>query len=82
METLDDTLNTIAELYYGEIFKFCLRKIPNEYEAYDVIQDVLLALIDSYSKINPEKVRKWLYETAKNKIADYFRIKLSKKEIV
>ena len=80
METLDDTLNRIAELYYDEIFKFCLRRIQNEDEAYDITQDVFLALIDSYSKINPEKVRKWLYETAKNKIADYFRIKKKKIE--
>lgn len=80
METLDDTLNKIAELYYDEIFKFCLRRMQNENEAYDVTQDVFLALIDSYSKINPEKVRKWLYETTKNKIADYFWIKKKKIE--
>jgi len=80
METLDDKLNKIAELYYDEIFKFCLRRMQNEHEAYDVTQDVFLALVDSYSKINPEKVRKWLYETAKNKIADYFRIKKKRLE--
>ena len=80
METLDDALGRIAELYYDEIFKFCFRRVNNQDEAYDITQDTFLALIDSYKKIEPEKVRKWLYETAKNKIADHYRTKNKKSE--
>ena len=29
METLDDALGRIAELYYDEIFKFCFRRVNN-----------------------------------------------------
>ena len=80
METLDDALGRIAELYYDEIFKFCFRRVDNQDEAYDITQDTFLALIDSYKKIEPEKVRKWLYETAKNKIADHYRTKNKRSE--
>ena len=80
METLDDALGKIAELYYDEIFKFCLRRVNNQDEAYDITQDTFLALIDSYPRIESEKVRKWLYETAKNKIADYYRTKNKRSE--
>ena len=80
METLDDALGKIAELYYDEIFKFCFRRVNNQDEAYDITQDTFLALIDSYPKIEPEKVRKWLYETAKNKIADHYRTKNKRSE--
>lgn len=50
METLDDALGRIAELYYDEIFKFCYRRVNNQDEAYDITQDTFLALIDSYKK--------------------------------
>ncbi len=80
METFDNTLNKISEKYYDEIFRFCVRRIQNQDEAYDITQDVFLALITSYSNINPENVRKWLYETAKNKIADYFRKKKKERD--
>lgn len=66
-------LETITEQYYDEIYKYCRRRVNTDDIAYDITQNTFLALSERYSTINIGNIRKWLYETAKHKIADHYR---------
>lgn len=73
-------LNRIATMYYDEIFNYCRRRVRTNDDAYDLTQDVFLALSASFDNINVKSVRKWLYATARNKIADYHKSKKIEKD--
>ncbi len=75
MDNLDKEMERISNEYYNEIYKFCLRRVQNENDAYDITQNVFFALINAYKNINPDNVQQWLYNTARHKIADYFILK-------
>lgn len=64
--------NEISIKYYDEIYSFCRRRSRNNDDAYDLTQAVFLALKEESDRINPLSVRKWLYNTAHNKICDYY----------
>lgn len=66
-------LSNAVGMYYDEIFKYCRRRVRTDDDAYDLTQEVFLALSGSFDRINAESVRKWLYATAHNKIADYYK---------
>jgi RNA polymerase sigma factor (sigma-70 family) len=73
---LDDRsikLSKIAAAYYDEIYKYCRRRVRTDDDAYDLTQEIFLALSGSFEKINAESIRKWLYVTAHNKIVDYYK---------
>lgn len=65
-------LNEISIKYYDEIYSFCRRHTRNNDDAYDLTQEVFLALKEVSDKINLLNVRKWLYNTAHNMICDYY----------
>lgn len=62
----------IASRNYDEIFKYCRRRVRSDEDAYDLTQSVFLALSEQYNTIDICRVRKWLYNVAHNKIADYY----------
>ena len=66
-------LKIISEQYYDEIYKYCRRRVRNDDIAYDLTQDVFVALSESIASIEKTGIRKWLYSTAGHKIADYYR---------
>ena len=72
MDNKATTLEKIADLYYDEIFKYCKRRVKTD-DAYDITQEIFLALSVSVVGINLQSVRKWLYTTAHNKIVDYYK---------
>lgn len=65
-------LNEISIKYYDEIYSFCRRRVRSSEDAYDLTQEVFLALKEKIDKINLLSMRKWLYNTAHNKICDYY----------
>lgn len=68
-------LSRIASMYYDELFKYCRRRVRTADDAYDLTQEVFLALAGLYANINAGSARKWLYVTAHNKIVDYYKSK-------
>lgn len=75
-------LEIITEQYYDEIYKYCRRRVDTDDVAFDITQNVFLALSERFASIDIAKVRKWLYETAKNKIADHYRELQKKKDMM
>jgi len=53
---------------------FIKRRVRNESDAEDILQDVLYQLAMSYSVTEPiEKLTAWLFRVARNKIVDWYR---------
>lgn len=73
MSEVAKELETVTEQYYSEIYKYCRRRVNTDDTAFDITQNVFLALSERYLSIDRVSIRKWLYETARHKIADYYR---------
>ncbi len=55
---------------------FIRRRVVNDEEAEDILQDVFIELVEAYRLMKPiEKVSAWLFRVARNRIIDRFRKK-------
>jgi len=60
----------------GRLRNFIRRRVPDESDAEDILQDVFYELIEAYRLMKPiEQVGAWLYRVARNRIIDRFRKK-------
>ena len=56
------------------LLDFIRRRISNDADAEDILQDVFYQLVTSYSVTEPiEKLTSWLFTAARNKIIDWYR---------
>lgn len=68
------TTERVWEEFHPRLKQFVLRRIPDEQSGEDILQDVFLkihARIDTLR--NEEKLQSWIYQIARNAIADYYR---------
>ena len=62
--------------WYPRIFRYVLKMIVHEQDAYDVTQEVFLAVLRSIASYRPwKKIDSWLFTIAHHKCIDYFRIR-------
>ena len=73
MKITEKDLNQIAVDFYDAIYKYCHQRVRNDHDAYDLTQDVFLALSQSYERIEYSSCRQWLYQTAHNMVVDYYK---------
>jgi len=60
----------------GKLLGFIRRRVPDSYEAEDILQDVFYQLTVGFREIRAiENLTSWLYRVAGNKIIDRFRKK-------
>ncbi|GGF17450.1 RNA polymerase sigma factor [Hymenobacter cavernae] len=58
------------------LLAFIRRRVPDEADAEDILQDVFGELVESYRLLKPvEKVAAWLFRVARNRITDLYRRK-------
>jgi RNA polymerase sigma factor (sigma-70 family) len=58
------------------LWTFILRRVLDDGEAEDILQDVLYELVIAYRQLQPlEEVGAWLFRVARNRITDLFRKK-------
>jgi RNA polymerase sigma factor (sigma-70 family) len=56
------------------LFDFIRRRVRNEADAEDILQDVFYQLVTSYSLTEPiERLTSWLFTVARNKVIDWYR---------
>ena len=56
------------------LFRFIRKRVDDEGDAEDILQDVFYELIEAYRLMKPiEQVGSWLYRVARNRIIDLFR---------
>lgn len=78
-----DTQSLIAEAYecyHARVLSFIAYRINNYDDAEDLTQDVFLRLIDYKSMLRPDTIKCFIYTIARNRVTDYLRRYLSKKE--
>jgi RNA polymerase sigma factor (sigma-70 family) len=55
---------------------FIRRRVPDQSDAEDILQDVFYELVEAYRMMKPvEQVTAWLFRVARNRITDLFRRK-------
>ncbi len=56
------------------LLQFIRRRIPDEAEAEDLLQDVFAELVESYRLLKPvEQAAAWLFRVARNRFIDLYR---------
>jgi RNA polymerase sigma factor (sigma-70 family) len=77
----DERLSSIFERERRRLLGFIRRRIPNEIDAEDLLQDVFFELIEAYRMMKPiAHSGAWMMQVAKNRITDIFR--RGQKEVV
>ncbi len=60
----------------ARLFNFIRKRVRHEDDAEDILQDVLWQFIEAYRRLETiERVTSWLFQVARNKIADSYRKK-------
>jgi RNA polymerase sigma factor (sigma-70 family) len=72
----DQRISEAIEREQSRLRSFIRRRVADQEEAEDVLQDVFYELIQAYRMMKPvEKVTAWLFQVARNRITDLFRRK-------
>src|SRR4051812_47044131 len=73
-EDQDQRLSGDFEREKRRLLAFIRRRIPNELDAEDLLQDVFYELLESYRLLKPiAHAGAWMMQVAKNRITDLFR---------
>jgi RNA polymerase sigma factor (sigma-70 family) len=76
MAEQDERLTETIGREQGRLRNFIRRRVDDEADAEDILQDVFYELIEAYRLTKPiEQVGAWLYRVARNRIIDRFRKK-------
>ncbi|MGN0444154.1 MAG: RNA polymerase sigma factor [Acutalibacteraceae bacterium] len=75
MSMKNKEIEQTANLYYNDIYKFCVSRCGNKTDGEDIAQSVFLLLIEKSGKLENSNIRAWLYQVADLKIKEYFRQK-------
>ena len=76
MAEQDEKLTATIGREQGRLRNFIRRRVPDESDAEDILQDVFYELVEAYRFTKPiEQVGAWLYRVARNRIVDRFRKK-------
>ena len=60
----------------GRLRNFIRKRVADEAEAEDILQDVFYELVEAYRLMKPiEQVSAWMFRVARNRIVDFFRRK-------
>ena len=66
---------------HGNLRAFIARRVPNQSDVDDLVQRVLLQIVKSLDSLrDAERLHAWVYRTARNVIADYYRAAGSRRE--
>jgi RNA polymerase sigma factor (sigma-70 family) len=61
---------------YARLRNFIRKRVEDQGEAEDILQDVFYELVEAYRMMKPvEQVTAWLFRVARNRITDLFRSK-------
>jgi RNA polymerase sigma factor (sigma-70 family) len=70
----DQSLSAAIQEHQTRLRKFIRRRVVDEADAEDILQDVFGELVEAYRLMHPvEEVTAWLYQVARNRIIDLFR---------
>jgi RNA polymerase sigma factor (sigma-70 family) len=74
MSEQDQRISEAVAREQGRLRGFIRKRVADEGEAEDVLQDVFSALVEAYRLAQPiEQIGAWMFEVARNRITDLFR---------
>jgi RNA polymerase sigma factor (sigma-70 family) len=72
----DQQISETVEREQGRLRSFIRKRVSDEGDAEDILQDVFYELVQAYRLMKPlEQVSAWLFRVARNRITDFFRKK-------
>src|ERR1700685_977329 len=72
----DHRISEILEREQARLRNFIRRRVDDEGDAEDILQDVFYELVEAYRLMKPvEQIGAWLFRVARNRITDLFRKK-------
>jgi RNA polymerase sigma factor (sigma-70 family) len=76
MAEQDQRLSETIDRERNRLRNFIRRRVADQGDAEDVLQDVFFELVEAYRLMKPvEQVTAWLFRVARNRITDLFRTK-------
>jgi RNA polymerase sigma factor (sigma-70 family) len=70
----DEQIAATVRRERGRLRSFIRRRVADEGDAEDILQEVFYELVDAYRSMKPvEQVGAWLFRVARNRITDLFR---------
>ncbi len=76
------TTEMIWQEFHDPLRRFILKRVPDEYSAEDILQDVFLKVHTRIETLrDEEKLPSWLYQLTRNAIIDHYRISKPTSEI-
>src|SRR6266513_4621985 len=76
MTEQDQQISETVEREQSRLRNFIRRRVDDESDADDILQDVFYELVEAYRLMKPvEQVTEWLFRVARNRIIDRFRRK-------
>src|SRR5438270_13574292 len=74
MAQADQRISEAIDREYARLRNFIRRRVVDQVDAEDILQDVFYELVAAYRMMQPiEQVTAWLYRVARNRIIDRFR---------
>jgi RNA polymerase sigma factor (sigma-70 family) len=65
--------NLLVDQFSDRIYHFLIRILSDKEVASDLTQDTFMQLWNHRSNVDPEKVKSWLFTTARNKALNYIK---------
>lgn len=83
---MGDIMTAVPELpwqeVHGNLRAFISRRVRNQSDVDDLVQRVLLQIVKGLASLrDPGRLHAWVYRTARNVIADYYRAPGARREI-
>jgi RNA polymerase sigma factor (sigma-70 family) len=75
MAEQDQRISEAVDREQSRLRNFIRRRVVDQGDAEDILQDVFYELVEAYRVMQPEHVTAWLFQVARNRIIDLFRRK-------
>jgi len=75
MAEQDQRISEAVHREQSRLRNFIRRRVADQGDAEDILQDVFYELVEAYRVMQPEHVTAWLFQVARNRIIDLFRKK-------
>jgi RNA polymerase sigma factor (sigma-70 family) len=75
MAEQDQRISEAVHREQSRLRNFIRRRVADQRDAEDILQDVFCELVEAYRVMQPEHVTAWLFQVARNRIIDLFRKK-------
>jgi RNA polymerase sigma-70 factor (ECF subfamily) len=67
------TYNIAVDAYAGNLYRFLYKSLRDKDQANDLVQDSFVKLWENKDKIDPTKVKSWLFTTAHNLMINFLK---------